>query len=48
MHKSVRLHPDKFSLRFFGMNAGLAGLFLAMLFVVFVGRAGIRRALGRG
>ena len=33
MHTSVRLHPDKFSLRFFGMNAGLAGLLLAILLV---------------
>jgi hypothetical protein len=31
MHTSVRLYPDKFSLRFFGMNAGLAGLLLAIL-----------------
>ena len=29
----MRLHPDKFSLRFFGMNAGLAGLLLAILLV---------------
>jgi len=33
MHTSVRLHPDKFSLRFFGMNAGLAALLLAILLV---------------
>ena len=33
MHTSVRLYPDKFSLRFFGMNAGLAGLLLAILLV---------------
>ena len=33
MHTSVRLHPDKFSLRFFGMNAGRAGLLLAILLV---------------
>jgi len=33
MHTSVRLHPDKFSLRFFGMNAGFAGFLLAILLV---------------
>ena len=33
MHTSVRLHSDKFSLRFFGMNAGRAGLLLAILLV---------------
>jgi len=33
MHTSVRLHPDKFSLRIFGMNAGGAGLLLAILLV---------------
>lgn len=33
MHTSVRLNPDKFSLRFFGMNAGRAGLLLAVLLV---------------
>ncbi len=33
MHTSVRLYPDKFSLRFFGMNAGFAGLLLAILLV---------------
>ena len=31
MHMSVQLHPDKFSLRIFGMNAVRAGLLLAVL-----------------
>ena len=31
MHTSVCFNPDKFSLRFFGMNGGRAGLILAIL-----------------